>query len=235
VTEGERNFRVGNGVAVSFLESIGNQTFAQQVLIACDGDWVGHGDIAASSVQVDRKEVVLRKLERMFDEPPMALGSFHPLRELKGERGEALRKLGLEAYKLCGSASREPPRKLFPVARTSDGYYIAVVTGTAKKAEGSIELWIRSTHTKKVPVLDKRGKQIVLSDGTSATNSVPSGWWTMQRIAVYCMPKVLVTQEVVAYGPGDTFRSRTGAQSPESVIPGTAGEQILENVCKIYG
>lgn len=245
-TTGANAERVGNAVLVRVLtydknrNPIFNIGYSSRYLAACDGSWIA-GPIQTAfhegNWSAERFEADAREKE---DAVPLYEIEFQRWSDTTLHFASALKP---HLVSICRSAKVEPRNVHIPVASYRDdgktpGATISVLTGTASRKGSVIDVWIRVSDTKTIPVLGRDNQPLVIA-GKEQTQRESIGSYTLQRTAFDCREREIGISQATDYNEnGNAIDSRSTARETlklSSTVPNSVGEGQLDAVCSIYG
>jgi hypothetical protein len=242
VSAGAGNYRVGNAALVRLLTIQENSltSTGMTLLVACDGSWISDSIQFAAQFNTKPSFAEIEEYSRANDETlPLARTNFTKIAESTLYFAEPLAR---KASAICKTASREPRNVIIPVAgyKEKDDLHasVALVLGTSVKRGDVIDIWMRTTWYKRVPILDTNGFELKSPDGEVMANRKVTGKYSLDQTAYDCRNRTMGVFQSAEY---ESSTSTPVSQSVpreklrlSSVIPGSVGEAQLEAVCRLY-
>jgi hypothetical protein len=233
------NVRLGNAVLIRVMSLSDSFGVAMQVMVGCDGSWMTRPFQLTILPRAEATFQILERKAKAGDDPvPLDVVDIHPTSESEAVYAKGVAR---HAAELCKTASKEVRNVLVPVGRSqadASGLQtsVALVSGTAEKRGGRLDIWVRHSLFKEEPSRGPGGAQIFL-DGTPQTSRVLTGSYAMLRHSLDCTQRTSRVYEMAEYTAGiatpkTQSMSRDGASN--SVIPNSIGEAILDSACKLY-
>ncbi len=234
--------RIGNAVLLRYNTFNVGEKFgtSARILVACDGSW-----ISTTFRDVVQYGNTMTPAEQESDAGVReeALDPFSIDQVSVGASELALAdQISRRAPQYCKAAGREPRNSFIPVSQSAEEDGItrttSIVTGTAARVGGAVDVWMRETEYKREPIL--RPDQTPFSfNGVVQKLTKPTGKYKLNRVAYDCSQRTSGIYESSIYEAGkvtpETYSIPREKVRLSAVTPVTVGESNLDWVCALYG
>ncbi len=233
------NFKIGSAVAVRSYTVSRYSDWSERTLVACDGSWISDSFyFNVHSVEGTSREKIAAMRRDETQDTTSSISRLHPSESKK----PATRGLISRLKQLCTTAGAEPKNVLIPIATTgveSDTTYetLSLVSGTAVRNGGLLEIWVRTNEISKTERKDPDGKVIIVR-GVTLYDRQLTGKHNMTRYQVDCRNNSLGALQDIEYAPGGKVNRSFSVERKnvrlDPVVPNSVGEGVVEWACLLY-
>lgn len=238
VGSGSNAQRVGSGVLMYVHQLNEGFSSSAQVLASCEGSWLS-SMVRFVVVEALSTTSLEQKVRAKADEIPIIAIEFSDWQQSDLPFAAAL-KSNIKA--ICKGAAPEPRNVAITIAsfqetaKTPSGS-ISLLTGSVLRKGSTMEVWLRTTHTKYETVVIG-GKPWVI-DGVTQTRRVATGPYEMRKVSFNCVERQVAISQYLAYDKDGSISDQASIPKEKvqffDVVPNSNGESQLEAVCRIYG
>jgi hypothetical protein len=239
VGDSRSNFKIGSAVAVRLYSVANYAALSERTLVACDGSWISNSFyFNVHSVEGTSREKIAAMRSDETQDTTSSISRLHPSESKKA----ATRGLISRLKQLCTTAGAEPKNVLIPIATTgveSDTTYetLSLVSGTAVRNGGLLEIWVRTNEISKTQQMGPDGKPIIV-DGLTIHHRQLTGKHNMTRYQIDCRNNSLDTLQDIEYAPGGKVNRSFSVDRKNvrlnPVVPNSVGEGVVEWACLLY-
>lgn len=233
---GPQAFRIGKSILFTLHRKVsdsGTDTYVYAYIATCDGKLLSDAFhrlvVPGPSVSLRQQQGdMLNRLKKPVDTAIRLIPSDDPDLGIP-------RDLLSTALRLCKDALPMPGDVLLPVAQTQERMFSALGARGSRKGT-LVDVWSEHEAYKEAPMMVGGAPFVV--DGVQIMDRQYTGERTLRRELYNCSNRTRSVSALVTYENGlvvgDTLDR--GSKNPEfsALLPNSAGEAVMEFVCKVY-